>query len=116
MIVHALPRQRRTPHSHPVRFWQAHFLQIHDPYTSEHKIRSASFKSGEMLRESMHRHVRSQYHPEEKCALSSAEPQCVALVHGTPWRDFAWRLRAARAPSLLLNLPAQVLAPTVDAK
>eukprot|EP00966_Prymnesium_polylepis_P220873 5108650-Prymnesium_polylepis.1 len=45
------------------------FSQIHDPYDSDKHQRAASFQSGYMLRENMHRHVRSQYHPEDKYFL-----------------------------------------------
>jgi len=44
-------------------------MNIHDPYVTDmpdHHVRAASFKSGYQLRENYHRHVRSQYHPDEK--------------------------------------------------
>ena len=55
--------------AHRASMTESHFLPIWDPYISQHRIRSASFASAGQLRESMHRHVRSQYHPEEKYVL-----------------------------------------------
>ena len=48
---------------------EKHFLTIWDPYVPVDAKRSASFQSALMLRDGMHRHIRSQYHPEEKYIL-----------------------------------------------
>ena len=55
--------------SHRASMMENHFLSIWDPYDSMHKSRSASFKSSVQLRDAHHRHIRSQYHPEEKYNL-----------------------------------------------
>ncbi len=55
--------------AHRASMTEGHFLPIWDPYVSAHRDRSRSFQSSIMLREGMHRHVRSQYHPEEKYVL-----------------------------------------------
>ena len=55
--------------SHRASMTEKHVLNIHNPYVSEEKVRAASFQSAGMLREGMHRHVRSQYHPEQKYTL-----------------------------------------------
>jgi len=70
-LLQTVPRLRDTTldGSHRASQTEKHFLPIWDPYVSAHPIRSASFQSALMLREGMHRHVRSQYHPEEKYVL-----------------------------------------------
>lgn len=70
-LLQTVPKMRDTTldGAHRASMTEGHFLSIWDPYVSQHRIRSASFASAGMLRESMHRHVRSQYHPEEKYVL-----------------------------------------------
>ena len=70
-LLQTVPKMRDTTldGSHRASMTERHFISIWDPYISQQRIRSASFQSAGMLRESMHRHVRSQYHPEEKYVL-----------------------------------------------
>jgi len=70
-LLQSVPKLRDTTldGAHRASMTESHLLSIWDPYWSMHKKRSASFVSAGMLRESMHRHVRSQYHPEEKYVL-----------------------------------------------
>jgi len=70
-LLQTVPKMRDTTldGAHRASMTERHFLGIWDPYVSQHSTRSASFVSAGMLRESMHRHVRSQYHPEEKYVL-----------------------------------------------
>jgi len=72
-LLQTVPTRRDTTldGAHRASMLEKHFLQIHDPYdtTKDHHQRAASFQSGYMLRENMHRHVRSQYHPEDKYFL-----------------------------------------------
>lgn len=70
-LLQTVPKMRDTTldGAHRASMTEGHFLSIWDPYRSQHAERSASFKSAAMLRESMHRHVRSQYHPDDKYVL-----------------------------------------------
>jgi len=70
-LLQTVPKLRDTTldGSHRASMSEGHFLSIWDPYVSQHKNRSCSFQSALMLREGMHRHVRSQYHPDEKYVL-----------------------------------------------
>jgi hypothetical protein len=70
-LLKTVPKMRDTTldGAHRASMTEGHFLSIWDPYTSAHRERSRSFASAGMLRDSMHRHVRSQYHPEEKYVL-----------------------------------------------
>lgn len=70
-LLQSVPKMRDTTldGAHRASMTEGHFLSIWDPYVSQHSNRSASFQSALMLREGMHRHVRSQYHPEEKYVL-----------------------------------------------
>lgn len=70
-LLQTVPKLRDTTldGAHRASMTEGHFLPIWDPYTSLHTKRSASFNSAVMLREQHHRHVRSQYHPEEKYVL-----------------------------------------------
>ena len=94
---------------------EKHFLQIHSPYDSETPARSASFQSGVMLRDNMHRHVRSQYHPEEKyvlpptvqndigwgLTLEKYKESCAKFQEGAEWHGRT----GARRPSRLKPWP-----------
>ena len=62
-------RDTTLDRAHRASMTEGHFLHIWDPYISEHTVRSRSFVSAGMLRDSMHRHVRSQYNPEDKYFL-----------------------------------------------
>jgi len=55
--------------AHRASMTEGHFLSIWEPYDSVHKKRSASFTSAVQLREAHHRHIRSQYNPDEKYIL-----------------------------------------------
>lgn len=55
--------------AHRASMQETHFLSIWDPYISQQRLRSASFQSAGQLREAYHKHVRSQYHPDEKYVL-----------------------------------------------
>jgi len=70
-LLQTVPKLRDTTleGSHRASMTEGHFLSIWDPYVSKHHNRCASFNSALMLREGMHRHVRSQYHPEDKYEL-----------------------------------------------
>lgn len=70
-LLQTVPMMRDTTldGAHRASMTEGHFLSIWDPYLSQHPSRSASFKSAQQLRDSMHRHVRSQYHPDEKYVL-----------------------------------------------
>ena len=70
-LLQTVPKMRDTTldGAHRASMTEGHFLPIWDPYVSMNAKRSASFQSAVMLREQHHRHVRSQYHPEEKYVL-----------------------------------------------
>jgi len=73
--------------AHRASMTEKHFLQIHSPYDSETPARSASFQSGVMLRDNMHRHVRSQYHPEEKYFLPPSVQNEIGWGISSKYRD-----------------------------
>ena len=70
-LLKTVPNMRDTTldGAHRASMTEGHFLSIWDPYISQHRIRSASYQSASMLRDAAHRHVRSQYHPDEKYVL-----------------------------------------------
>ena len=70
-LLQTVPNMRDTTldGAHRASMTEGHFLSIWDPYISQHRIRSASYQSASMLRDAAHRHVRSQYHPDEKYVL-----------------------------------------------
>lgn len=70
-LLQSVPKLRDTTldGSHRASMTEGHFLSIWDPYLSMHRNRSASYTSAAMLRDQHQRHVRSQYHPEEKYVL-----------------------------------------------
>ena len=70
-LLQSVPKLRDTTldGSHRASMTEGHFLSIWDPYYSIHRQRSASYTSAAMLRDQHQRHVRSQYHPEEKYVL-----------------------------------------------
>lgn len=70
-LLQSVPKMRDTTldGAHRASMTERHMLNIWDPYASQHKIRSASFYSAGMLRDSMHKHTRSQYNPDEKYVL-----------------------------------------------
>jgi len=55
--------------SHRASMTEPHFLQIWDPYDPKNQKAACSFQSAVHLREAHHRHIRSQYHPDEKYVL-----------------------------------------------
>ena len=55
--------------AHRASMTENHFISIWDPYISMNPERSRSYKSSIMLRDQKHRHVRSQYHPDERYVL-----------------------------------------------
>jgi len=75
--------------AHRASMCEKHFLQIHSPYDTEdvNHGRAASFQSGYMLRENMHRHVRSQYHPEEKYYLPPSVQNEIGWGISSKYRD-----------------------------
>lgn len=73
--------------AHRASMTEKHFLQIHSPYDSHASSRAASFQSGYMLRENMHRHVRSQYHPEEKYDLPPSVQNEIGWGISAKYRD-----------------------------
>ena len=62
-------------------------VQIHSPYDSHYTSRAASFQSGYMLRENMHRHVRSQFHPEEKYDLPPSDQNVIGWGISAKYKD-----------------------------
>jgi len=52
--------------AHRASMTEGHFLSIWEPFDSMHKKRAASFQSAVQLREAHHRHIRSQFNPDEK--------------------------------------------------
>lgn len=64
-----MKRDNTFDSDHRASMEEKHFLSVHDSFVASDRVRAASFKSGLMLRESMHRHVRSPYHPEDKYIL-----------------------------------------------
>lgn len=70
-LLQSVPKLRDSTldGSHRASMNETHFLSIWEPYDSNHPDRSASFRSAVQLREAHHRHIRSQYHPDEKYFL-----------------------------------------------
>ena len=117
-LLQTVPKMRDTTldGAHRASMTEGHFLQIWDPYVSQHRTRSSSFQSALMLREGMHRHVRSQYHPEEKyvlpptvqndmgwgLTLDKYKGACAKFQEGAEWHGRTGEQRSrARAPLCL---------------
>jgi len=83
----SIKRDTTLDGAHRASMTEGHFVQIHDPYASMHHERAASFQSGYMLRENMHRHVRSQYHPEEKYDLPPSMQNEIGWGISSKYRD-----------------------------
>uniref|UniRef100_A0A7S4MG26 Uncharacterized protein n=1 Tax=Prymnesium polylepis TaxID=72548 RepID=A0A7S4MG26_9EUKA len=88
-LLQTVPTHRDTTldGAHRASMTEKHFLQIHDPYDSDKHQRAASFQSGYMLRENMHRHVRSQYHPEDKYFLPPSVQNEIGWGISSKYRD-----------------------------
>jgi len=83
---------------HPASLREEHFMQINNPFETQHPQAAASFSSALMLRENNRRHTRSAYHPEEKYNLPPTEMNeigwkiedkygqaCAKFCEGAPW-------------------------------
>lgn len=70
-LLQTVPKLRDTTldGAHRASMTEGHFLSIWEPYDSKHKKRAASFSSAVQLREAHHRHIRSQFNPDEKYEL-----------------------------------------------
>uniref|UniRef100_A0A7S2IYF6 Uncharacterized protein n=1 Tax=Haptolina brevifila TaxID=156173 RepID=A0A7S2IYF6_9EUKA len=70
-LLQTVPKLRDTTldGAHRASMTEGHFLSIWEPFESLQKKRAASFGSAVQLREAHHRHIRSQFNPDEKYEL-----------------------------------------------